>query len=242
LPSLDDFQGWYLRGDIGMTNQKVDHLFNVLYNAPNTSVSSTGVGFDSGMLFGVGVGFHYNDWIRFDATGEYRGGANFHGLDIVKFNGVPAGTDEYRATKSEWLALANVYADLGTWNCFTPFVGVGIGGVYGKISNFLDINTATAGIAYAEDNAKWNFAWALHAGVGYQVSKNVTIELAYRYLNLGDFASGDLKTYTGTNNVFNPMEFHGVTSHDVKLGVRFQFDCVDCGPPPPPPPPIVRKG
>ena len=33
-----DFGGWYLRGDIGMSNQKVKNLYNVLYNAPGSSV------------------------------------------------------------------------------------------------------------------------------------------------------------------------------------------------------------
>ena len=49
----------------------------------------------------------------------------------------------------------------------------------------------------------------------------LTLEAAYRYLNLGDAASGDLVTYTGTNTVNNPMEFRDIVSHDVKLGVRY---------------------
>ena len=86
--------------------------------------------------------------------------------------------------------------------------------------------------------SKWSFAWALYAGVGYQVTKNVTVELAYRYLDLGDGRSGDIRTFDGTNNVDNPMHFRGLTSHDVKLGIRVQ--CCDFDPPPPPP--LVRKG
>ena len=48
---------------------------------------------------------------------------------------------------------------------------------------------------YAADNGKWNFAWALHAGVGYKVSPNVTIELAYSYMNLGDATTGANTNY-----------------------------------------------
>src|SRR5258708_40152379 len=45
LPSFgEDFGGWYLRGDIGMTNQKVGSLFNGLYNTPGTSVQAGGSG------------------------------------------------------------------------------------------------------------------------------------------------------------------------------------------------------
>ncbi len=73
-------------------------------------------------------------------------------------------------------------------------------------------------LAYANANSQWEMAWALHAGLAYKVTNNFTVELAYRYLNLGDFQSGDLTTYIGINSVYNPMLFNGVTSHDVKLG------------------------
>jgi opacity protein-like surface antigen len=191
------------------------------------------------MTYGLGFGYQFNSWLRADVTGEYRGGTEFHGLDIVSVGGVINGTDEYRAVKSEWLFMANAYADLGTWWCFTPFVGAGVGFTRTTFSNFLDVNTANNGVAFAPDASKYSLAWALHAGVGYQVNRNVTVELAYRYLDLGDGRSGDIQTFTGINNVNNPMEFRGLTSHDIKLGVRFQC-CEDT--PPPPPPPLMRKG
>lgn len=68
----------------------------------------------------------------------------------------------------------------------------------------------------------------------------MTIELAYRYVSLGNAASGDLYTYTGTNNVYNPMEFKDITSHDIELGVRWSLN-----PPPaylPPQPVLMHKG
>ncbi len=66
----------------------------------------------------------------------------------------------------------------------------------------------------------------------------MTVELAYRYLDLGNGRSGDIQTFDGTNNRYNPMDFKGLTSHDIKIGVRFQC-CDDL---PPPPPPLIRKG
>jgi opacity protein-like surface antigen len=223
--------GWYLRGDIGMTNQRVGSLFNVLY-ASVTSVNTQQKEFDASPLFGIGIGYQFNNWLRTDVTGEYRGGANFKGLDIV--NG-GAFTDEYRATKSEWLFLANVYADLGTWWCLTPFVGAGVGVSRNTISGFLDVNTPFNGVAFGDSASKWNFAWALHAGVAYKVTPGFTVELAYRYVNLGNAASGDIITFNGVNNVNNPMEFRDLTSHDFKLGVRWMLDSG-------PPAPLMRKG
>src|ERR1700693_2954925 len=39
-PVIEDFGGWYLRGDIGFSNQKVDHLNNALDANNTTSVQN----------------------------------------------------------------------------------------------------------------------------------------------------------------------------------------------------------
>ena len=85
MPPVEEFSasGWYLRGDIGMTNQQFKGLHQRLYDVPGTTVEAVGMGWDSSMLFGLGVGYKFNDWFRADFTGEYRGKANFHGSDNV---------------------------------------------------------------------------------------------------------------------------------------------------------------
>jgi opacity protein-like surface antigen len=249
--------GWYLRGDIGMTNQQVKSIDNVLFTPAVTVVDKA---FDTGMLFGLGAGYKFNEWFRVDVTGEYRGKTAFRGLDLY-----PQSTNDYFGTKSEWLFMANAYIDLGTWWCITPFIGAGIGYSRNTIDNFRDVgiaNFVTPTLAYANSNSQWEMAWALHAGLAYKVNNNFTIELAYRYLNLGDFQSGDLITYLGQNSVYNPMLLNGVTSHDLKLGVRWSLSASDnysaplgmpaYSPPAPvyspaapaysPPPPLMRKG
>ena len=141
VPPIEDFAGgWYLRGDIGMSNQRVKSLFNVLYDTrdarsiPCTRTSTARRCSASASATSSTTG------CALDVTGEYRGKANFHGFDIVRTGGGTF-TDEYRGSKSEWLVLANAYVDLGTWYSFTPFIGAGIGGSRNTISNFLDVCT-----------------------------------------------------------------------------------------------------
>jgi opacity protein-like surface antigen len=239
MPPLEEaVSGWYLRGDIGMSNQRVKSMYNALY-ANASSVINQQKDFDSAPTFGMGVGYQFNDWFRADLTGQYRGKANFHGFDRVTAGG--PFSDEYRASKSEWLALANIYADLGTWYSVTPFIGVGVGVARVTISNFMDINTPTGQVAFAEDASKWNFAWALHAGLSYKVNSRLSLEFGYSFVNLGNGISGDLVTYSGGNALYNPMEFRHITSHDFKLGVRWMLE-------PPAPaqhmslPPLMRRG
>jgi opacity protein-like surface antigen len=238
---VEDFGGWYLRGDIGFSNQKVDRLNNVLDAGLTTSVQN--LGFNTAGIFGLGVGYKFNNWLRADVTGEYRGNSQFFGTDNITYPG-GVGADTYHATKSEWLVLANAYVDLGTWWCMTPFIGAGVGTARVSIANFTDQNLANNGgrpllpsVAYGDSTSKWNLAWALHAGVAYKVSPNFTVELAYRYLDMGDGLTGDLRTFDGTNNIVNPTTFKGLTSHDFKLGVRWQLDSPQVYAPP-----LVRKG
>ena len=52
-----------------------------------------------------------------------------------------SGTDAYSASKSEWVALAKVFADRGTWWGATPFVGEGAGFAY-KVTPGLTLELA----------------------------------------------------------------------------------------------------
>jgi opacity protein-like surface antigen len=244
--------GWYLRGDIGMTNQQVDEVTSPAFT-PAVTVLQQDV--SSGMLAGLGLGYQFNNWFRADFTGEYRGGTTFRGLDSYG-----AGSNDYYGTKSEWLFLANAYIDLGTWWCFTPFVGAGIGYSRNTIDNWRDQNNQTGATAYADSNSQWEMAWALHAGIAYKVTPNFTAEFAYRYVNLGDFATSDMIGYNGVNASYNPVNLNGVTSHDFKLGLRWNLTPAETyapiampsyapapaayNPPPvySPAPPLMRKG
>jgi opacity protein-like surface antigen len=242
-PVVEDFGGWYLRGDIGFSNQRVSRLNNALDVNATTSVQN--LNFSSAGIFGLGAGYRFNNWFRMDITGEYRGNSTFFGTDAITFPG-GFGTDTYHATKSEWVVLGNAYVDLGTWWCITPFIGAGVGGARVSINGFTDQGIVTpvpgpgpalASLAFGDNVSRWNFAWALHAGVAYRVTPNFTVELAYRYLDMGNGLTGDLRAFDGTNNINNPTTFRSITSHDLKIGVRW-----DLANPPVYQPPLIRKG
>ncbi|MBB1092762.1 porin family protein [Rhodopseudomonas palustris] len=245
-PPVEDFGGWYLRGDIGFSNQQVKRLDNAL--DANALTSRQAHDFSAAGIYGLGVGYQFNNWFRADVTGQYRGNSTYRGTDNISFNNggaVGFGANNYTASKSEWLVMANGYVDLGTWWCITPFVGAGVGGARVTIANFTDAGLASlqgGGIgpsfAYGDTVSRWNLAWALHAGLAYKVNPNVTLELAYSYLDLGKGVTGDLRAFDGTNNINNPTTFRDITSHDLKLGVRWNLESA----PTYYPPPLMRKG
>jgi opacity protein-like surface antigen len=239
-PPVAEFSGWYLRGDIGMSNQSVSSLDNVGVNAGAT-VSTPFLTFDSAPIFDIGIGYQVNNWLRFDATAEYRANAHFHGQQVLSAPGIIL-PDDYNASKNEWLFLANAYIDLGTWWGVTPFVGAGIGGSYNTIKSFTDVGATQVfgntilSTTYGADASKWNFAWAAYAGLSYQVSPTFAVEMSYRYLSLGDATTGPTNSFDGVTVVNGtPFVFKDLTSQDVRIGFRWLFA-------EPPPPPLQRRG
>ena len=245
-PPLVDFGGWYLRGDIGFSNQSVSRVLDTNSTAYNNVAVSQTSSFDSAGIFDVGVGYAFTNWFRADVTAQWRGKSNFTGLDVATGTGPFAGfvgTDLYTATKSEFVFLANAYFDLGTWWCVTPFIGAGVGTARVSIADFSDTGDFINGGAqfhslnYAGQASKWNFAWAAHAGLAYRVTPSVTLELAYSYIDLGSGITGPSYSFDQvTNTTHAPFAFHDITSHDLTLGVRWNLDT------PPPVMPLVTKG
>ncbi|MGQ4273456.1 outer membrane protein [Terrihabitans sp. B22-R8] len=221
------FGGWYLRGDVGITNQRVDDFSSPIFFLPGADFDLVNSDFDASALLGLGVGYRFNKHLRVDVTGEHRFESDFNGLDFYyDGDGDLAGSNVYTGSKSEWVVLANAYFDLPSYGIMTPFVGAGIGAARVKIADFTDFNPVVPGTAtgVSGDTETWNFAWALHAGLAFDVSRNWTFEVAYRYLNLGDASTDNLLTPDGVDFQFNPYNFDNIDSHDVKVAVRYQFN------------------
>jgi opacity protein-like surface antigen len=240
--------GWYLRGDIGITTQQASRISNPLDSTLNvTGPSYVGTELSGAGSFDLGVGYRFNNWLRADITGEYRSKSTLRGSVYGKFTafgGTFSDVDNYSANVSSLVFLANAYVDLGTWWCITPFIGAGIGTSYNHLSSFRDdglttFNGLTAGTQFAANGDKTNFAWAAHAGLAYHVNQNFTIELAYRYLDMGTAVTGNTNFAFSSPNVLGTHAWtvNDLTSHDLRLGVR--WTCCDV---PPPPPPLIRKG
>jgi len=221
---------WYLRGFIGVG---MNGSYSLDYQ-PNPANFGNGFVFQANSIsdatfLGVGVGYEWNNWLRFEGTAEYRSRARVYAFG----NYPPNGIDSYEGYLKSWVFLANAYVDLGTWNCLTPFVGAGIGGAYNNLTDFTDVNP-NGGFGFGRNPADWSFAWALYAGVSYEVTKNFKVDLTYRYLNYGSITDT-----VDCNGGCNPdsFKFDKLYSNDIMLGLR--FTCCDFAPPPPPPPQYV---
>ncbi|MBX3583527.1 MAG: porin family protein [Rhizobiaceae bacterium] len=218
--------GWYIRGDIGMSNQYYDGLESDLFSQPFAFGWLDSGGFSAAPTFSVGLGYEFNDYFRGDVTVQWRGKSDFSALDWVEFaEDDPVYSNQYTGKKSELVFMANGYYDFGTFSGITPYVGAGIGGSYNTISHFTDVNPQNNGLAYADDDSQWNFAWALHTGVGFQATERMTLDLGYSFMSLGDARTGRLTNVDPLNNPDNTgVKFNDIYSHDFKLGIRYALN------------------
>ena len=144
LAPVQDFSGWYLRGDIGFSDQQVGSLFNANYSR-FSSVDNIDKGFDAAPFFGLGVGYNINNWLRVDVTGEYRARANFHGLDIGDTPGQRFARSLHRQQVRMDIPVQRLCR---SWHLveFHAFPWRGLGFSRNTITNFGDINVSTLSV------------------------------------------------------------------------------------------------
>ncbi|HZQ13567.1 MAG TPA: outer membrane beta-barrel protein [Pseudolabrys sp.] len=231
-------ENWYLRGFVGVgmnANYKLDYTTVTNATLQHNDISDT-------YFVGGGVGYEFNNWLRFEATAEYRAKSRVYAFVTYP----PGGLDEYQGYLKSWIFLANAFVDLGTWDCWTPFVGVGVGGAYNSLVDFSDVNP-NGGFGFGRNPSEWHLAYALYAGVAYNVSKNFKIDLTYRYLNFGSITDTVDCSVTCNHDSF---KFDKLYSNDIMLGLR--WTCCETAPVAPryvyqpqpyvPPPPLQSRG
>ena len=225
-PPAPSGRTWYLKGTIGAGNNEVGSMWNEVYERDG-GFTIGHADMKTSAFYGLGIGVEYNRWLRFDLTGEYRGKYLFIGNDRYNRGGPCPGPDcganSFTADIESWVGLANAYIDLGTWRGLTPYVGGGVGIASVSVLGLEDVNTPNAGIGFGADHTETNFAWALYAGVSYDVTSQFTMDLGYRYLDLGDARSGTVTAYDGSGS-YSGQELRDLTSHDLMLSARWRLD------------------
>jgi opacity protein-like surface antigen len=254
--------GWYIRGDIGYNigGRQYDESYDL---APRTFDDS----YADGLNVGVGVGYRYNDIFRMDSTFDRVLGGSFSNTQLVAPTGPCNGTGLYvdtttgvsymgpfnitnclrkdEASYNAWIAMGNAYADLGTINGFTPFVGAGLG--VAKINWQEETNSitcipvasdvhveacsATGSVAqpplntiYTEpgivnNGSNWKLAMSVTAGVSYEVQKGLHLDTSYKFTSIGGgFGSIPYGPTPGSS-----IAKDGFGLHQVKVGVRYDI-------------------
>ncbi|ABY39869.1 hypothetical protein DK68_2756 [Brucella suis] len=241
--------GWYLRGDIGYnfkskTGGKWNfwNQFEEPYRGVDDTFNYDDFSLKGGASYGVGVGYRFNDMLRTDLTLDYfrasiNGRTNCpsyvkssHGLNPVEDNC----HYEDNSKASVWTAMANAYVDLPRVGPLTPYLGAGIGAAYVKYDTWKTSEICPTCTLQSDKDGfdSWRFAMALMAGVSYDLTDQLKLDLGYRYLRVnGSNAYGYdeqdrqvINQYGQDAGADGPQaKDNGFNIHTVRAGLRYEF-------------------
>lgn len=198
--------GWYLRGDLA---------YNLNEESTDVDFGLTPVSFseDENPIFGsIGFGYHFNDYLRADINFGYLPGNE---ISARYDDGVIAASG--RLSNYAWTGMLNGYVDLGTYVGLTPYVGAGIG-VYRSTRELeASFNDGIVDLDFRDDETQYSMAYSLAAGVGYNVSKNLVVDLGYQYLSAPD------AEYVSVDDLTEYPIQEGLDYHQVKVGLRYEL-------------------
>lgn len=107
----------------------------------------------------------------------------------------------------------NAYYDFDTKSAFTPYVGIGAG-----IANTKSKATHNygSGVISSSEHAN-NFAWNASLGGSYAFNKNLSLDVGYRYTDLGNLSS------LATSNSHSYKMKAKLSSYELLAGIRYSF-------------------
>jgi opacity protein-like surface antigen len=150
-PLTEVGSNWYLRGDIGLSVDQAPSYSMAAISMPPAGPSilpfSSTLGsanWRDDVTADIGLGYRFNNWLRFEGTYEYRTGPAGHNANSVICptaltptpNGAPNGylydtsstcTGDLYLHQRNSTVLASAYVDLGNYWGVTPYVGAGAG-------------------------------------------------------------------------------------------------------------------
>ncbi|MAW86158.1 MAG: heat resistant agglutinin 1 protein [Phyllobacteriaceae bacterium] len=233
--------GWYIRGDVGYSISSSGSVspYRTFAGGVYGTHAWDSARIESDWTFSAGFGYHFNDWLRADLTGE-RFKGRFDGTTSDPFacgNPLdPTTTCASRDTAdfTAYSVMANAYVDLGTVVGITPYVGAGAGVTWmrwGNLTNtsFCVDGTALCGGAGATTTThtgmdSTRFTWALMAGASYDISPNLKLDLGYRYRKVESGAMFEFDAASqGAGATGAQGSDRGLSSHAINIGLRYEL-------------------
>jgi len=235
--------GWYLRGDLGYSTKTSGAAtsYSVFSAGPPATYTSTPFG--SSTLNGnwsgsLGVGYNFTDYLRGDlsfdyARGRFAGTTSSAAACAGLATGQCASADGQ--TYEQYGFMANAYVDLGTFVGFTPYVGAGAGVTrvgwkgYRNDQTCISVAGNLCGATAATDRDRsgtesWRFTYALMGGVSYDLTKDLKLDLGYKYSKI---KSGDQASFDTTNVAAGATGFqvrdNGFEKHEIRVGLRYNL-------------------
>ena len=194
-----DLSKWYLTGDVGGVFQQ-DTTFS---QSTSPGVKTPGT-FNPGIRGDIAVGYNLNKSFAV----ELESGVLWNSID--KFGGVTLSQASQSLDFYSIPVLAKVVYKVPTGNAWTPYFGVGAGGVIG-MADFQN----TAG--HSSDTT-FIFAYQAEAGLDYALTKNTSVGIAYKFLS-----TPTQRYYLNGPGINDHITLTGIYTHAIVASFTWKF-------------------
>ncbi len=184
-------------------------------SSTNINDNWTNVTLGLGVALGYDFYKHYDVPVRLDL--EYTMRNKWRGNSDINFM---AQNFEYQSSMNLQTLMLSGYYDFYNNSRFTPYIMAGIGVA------FLD---AQIGIRGDQNNSITHYAsllspaWQIGAGVGIELTPNVTLDLGYKFLSFANF-NYEIENFFEIGKSETDSSFVNIgNAHEIVLGIRYTF-------------------
>lgn len=244
LPDSGMAAGWYLRGAAGYEQSRAADfsdtdcsstappaLFGCATGNDGQCIGAYG-DFGRFPLAEVAVGRRILPWLRTDLSFAYRFHMDYEG----NANFLSVGTNQPVSAKADsFSGMVNLFVDINgipgvkkLWR-FQPYAGGGIGLSYNRIGQMTFLFPDNAGahkVSVTPSGDRKDFAFMLAVGTGIVLTRQLTMDIAYRYADLGRVGTSPGNMYMNTlpagiavSDIETRLRSHGLT-----VGLRYHFE------------------
>ncbi|GEM_PF-2257183 len=200
-----------LRGGYNSLDDSVYNFNNV--TAPVAFTTKATTSYRSGYAYSGALGYDFGEFTpgfgsRIEVeVGQFSNKVRGQTLSTSLGTATSFSGNQVSGTTNATTGLVNYYVDalLGP---FKPFATLGLGVTSVNFSNHLAAGNSLI------NSTRVSWAWSGGGGIGYDITDNITLEAAYRYLELRDV---QVTSAAGTNSKIN------LRNQQATLGVRVRF-------------------
>jgi opacity protein-like surface antigen len=192
------FGGWSLPDDLDVE----------LVSLRSTELSAS-IDLDNGFTAGIAAGGRFTPWLRADAelSGNWH---DFSGEEEFETSGGQTTSYDLEGDVNALFVLANLWIDVPVGEVIRPYIGGGVG--MGRLD--ADVSTTAGDIV---DDSDWGFAYQLGAGIAFDLTANMVVDVGYRFKAINAELGVDGAAFAATDTDAD------YRSHNLLLGLRFEF-------------------
>jgi OOP family OmpA-OmpF porin len=229
LPSAEPappLEGLYIGAGLGVNWLQNEHLIGTSGTAINGSISS-----HVGMVGVASIGYALRNGLRFELEGDLRNNP-IHGAHDLGFPATAGGRER------KFGPMVNILYDFSNLlpvPYFSPYVGVGVGYQWARMSGLHLNGTPTSFPAFTSGGTTGAIAYQFILGGAMPIPsvRGLAMTAEYRFLGVGS-RSYDVSAIAAPGGAVVPgrVKLGNDYNHALLIGLRYNF-----APPAPPPPP-----